>query len=396
MSPNGQLAALAEANKVHVFDTATGQERIQVACASNRRLVFSRDNDWLVIVDDKIRWLSAAGEVIAAFKPEFNGVGSLALSADGLTLAAVGHGAGGMRTTIFRLDATMRKVTPTSAFSEIASLRAAALSPDGRRIALSSVFSGQLYIHDAATGRRTVLHLSAHASPISALAFAADGVKLATADAEGTIKIWADSLKLNSTSTSVGTLKGHRGPITSASFSRDGKRLITTSADKTGRIWDLENGGVGIRLLEKGDIPSVVRFSPDGLLISLAAGNRVRIWDGITGKLVREFPSSDIEVAIRSVAFSPTDKRLLAVGYGGQPDHSYVTLWDIEAGTELARLPGAAEPAKMPTDANVRLIGALAFSPDGKYLVGGFGPAILTPETGLHVHSLSGKSARAD
>ena len=34
---------------------------------------------------------------------------------------------------------------------------------------------------------------SAHAAPISAIAFSGDGAKLATADAEGTIKIWADA-----------------------------------------------------------------------------------------------------------------------------------------------------------------------------------------------------------
>ena len=73
------------------------------------------------------------------------------------------------------------------------------------------------------------------------------------------------------------------------------------------------------------------------------------------------------------MAFSPTDKRLLAVGYGGEPDVSYVALWDIDAGTELARLPGAADLPELPLDARAWAVGALAFSPDGKYLVAGFG-----------------------
>ena len=52
--------------------------------------------------------------------------------------------------------------------------------------------------------------------------------------------------------------------------------------------------------------------------------------------------------SILSVAFSPTDNRLLAVGYGGQADVSHVALWDIDAGTELARLPGATDLPDFP------------------------------------------------
>ena len=51
---------------------------------------------------------------------------------------------------------------------------------------------------DTATGRPIARHRSAHASPVSAIAFSGDGAKLATADVEGTIKIWEDARKLTS------------------------------------------------------------------------------------------------------------------------------------------------------------------------------------------------------
>ena len=41
--------------------------------------------------------------------------------------------------------------------------------------------------------------------------------------------------------------------------------------------------------------------------------------------------------------------------------------------TELARLPGATDLPDFRLDANTGAVGALAFSPDGKYLVAGFG-----------------------
>src|SRR5262249_38484224 len=95
LSPNGRLAALAEGNKVHVFDTSTGKEAFQTDSTNThtRRLTFSRDTDRLVIVDDKIRWCDAvSGEVIATVDQKLDRVESLAFSADGLTLAVVGHG----------------------------------------------------------------------------------------------------------------------------------------------------------------------------------------------------------------------------------------------------------------------------------------------------------------
>ena len=167
LSPNGRLAALAEGNKVHVFDTSTGNETFQIDSTSNqpRRLIFSRDGDRLVIVDDRIRWLSAvSGEVIASVNQKFNRIGSLALSADGLTLAVVGHGYLGGRTSIFRLDAAAKRVTPLAqgfGFSG-ATLRASALTPDGQRVAVGAQLAGVVAVFDTATGRSIAQPGSAH------------------------------------------------------------------------------------------------------------------------------------------------------------------------------------------------------------------------------------------
>src|SRR5262249_29566249 len=156
--------------------------------------------DRLVIVDDRIRWLNAvSGEVIASVKQQFNNLYTLALSADGLTLAVVGHGTTAQHCSIFRLDVTGKKVTPLAKdFGPGGTLLAAALSPDGQRIAVGAKLSASMYVFDTATGRSIAQQLSAHASPISAMAFSGDGTRLATADSEGTIKIWADAQRLSS------------------------------------------------------------------------------------------------------------------------------------------------------------------------------------------------------
>jgi WD40 repeat protein/tetratricopeptide (TPR) repeat protein len=375
LSPNGRVAALAESNKVRVFDTSTGKEKFQLDSAnhSNRRLIFSRDESKLVIVDNKTRWCNAVtGEVIASVDQTF-GASSLALSADGLTLAQVGR-VPVVGFLILRLDLTTRTVTRLAKdlTAEGEDLSASALSPDGQRIAVGCYYVGLLFVFDTATGGSIAKHGSAHASPISAIAFSGDGTKLATADVEGTIKIWADSQKLTSKSTALWTLKGHQGRITSVNFSSDGRWLASGSDDKTARVWNLENAGAAIRPLEhsSGDC-WMARFSADGQLIAAADGSRVRLWDAATGRLVRDLPAGDTS-RVLSVAFSPTDNNLLATGHGGQ-NASYVSLWDIQAGTEIARLPGAADLPGIQVDEHTGAVSALAFSPDGKYLVAGFG-----------------------
>jgi WD40 repeat protein len=347
---------------------------VESASSYSRRLIFSRDGSRLVLVDDRIRWLSAqSGAVIASVDEKFNRIESLALSADGLTLAVVGHDNMGSRFSVFCLDATANKVSPLAKFDGYGgTLLASALTPDGRRMAVGAKLSGSLFVYDPATARTIASHGSAHASPVSAMAFSSDGSRLATADAEGTIKIWADLEKLSAKSTALLTLKGHQGPISSVGFSSDGKRLVTTSSDQTARVWDLENAGASLRPLERAGYSFVARFSPDGQLIASADGRSVRLWDAATGRLVRALPNAE-KGLVSSVAFSPTDSRLLAVGYGGATDISYVALLDIDAGTELARLPGATDLPEFRLDEHTGVPGALSFSPDGKYLVAGFG-----------------------
>ena len=111
-----------------------------------------------------------------------------------------------------------------------------------------------------------------------------------------------------------------------------------------------------------------------GALIASADGNSgsIRLWDAATGRLVREL-SAEKKGRVRSVAFSPVDNRLLAVGHGGQVGVSHVSLWDIDDGTELARLTGASDSPELHVDEYSGAIDALAFSPNGKYLIAGFG-----------------------
>src|SRR5262249_8562903 len=161
----------------------------------------------------------------------------------GLTLAVVGQGQTSHLFSFFRLDPAAKTVTPLAKdVGQGGSLGASAISPNGKLFAVGMALSGHVAIYDTAANRWIAQHPSAHASPPSTMAFSGDGAKLATADFDGTIKIWTNIPTLSSKSTAT-LLKGHQAEVTSLGFSSDGKRLVSTAADKTARVWDLENAG---------------------------------------------------------------------------------------------------------------------------------------------------------
>ncbi|HEV3295132.1 MAG TPA: PQQ-binding-like beta-propeller repeat protein, partial [Streptosporangiaceae bacterium] len=202
--------------------------------------------------------------------------------------------------------------------------------------------------------------LPADPSNVYGVAFSPSGNLLASADGDGTVRLWNPA-----TGRAVGAPlhASARHGVYGVAFSPDGRLLASAGGDGTVRLWDPATGRpVGKTLHASGRTTArygvrAVAFSPDGrLLASGGADGTVRLWDPATGRPVGKTLQASARYGVFGVAFSPDGELLASAGGDGT-----VRLWD----------PATGRPAGKTLQTSVGPFGghgAVAFSPDGKLL----------------------------
>ncbi|MCC7290449.1 MAG: protein kinase [Phycisphaerales bacterium] len=189
---------------------------------------------------------------------------------------------------------------------------AAALAPDGRRVALAWD-DHTIRVFEVSNGQQ-VIALQGHSGRITDLWFDPAGTRIVSKAEDLTMRLWdSDS---GHQLTGVDITQGPAAdwnPSGLGDFDRNGHRVILI-LDKVAQLRDASTGTLLIELRGHRWWIDRAVFSPDGSRIATASGDRtVRIWEATTGEelLVLRFPTNYDE-GFRALAFSPDGARLAA------------------------------------------------------------------------------------
>jgi WD40 repeat protein/tetratricopeptide (TPR) repeat protein len=202
---------------------------------------------------------------------------------------------------------------------------------------------------DARSGE-PVRTLSGHTADIESVAFSPDGGRAVTTAADNRAIVWDTS-----TGESILDLRGAGDRVLGASFSPDGRRVVWVDAlegESTLRIERIQDGSslLSAPLTRSFCYPV---FAPDGKTIAVSACDRKTggILDAATAEILVDLGPGSVS----SLAFSPDGRRVV-----GRTDDTGATIWDTRTGDPIVRLEG-----------HTGVVIGTAFSPDGSMVATG-------------------------
>lgn len=233
---------------------------------------------------------------------------------------------------------------------EKGALNKAVFSPDGTNVLLSSA-DGTASVWEVATGSKLAV-VDARSGMLYDAKFSPDARFVAAAGMGG-MRLWDAATGLE-----VGE-RGSTGLAFAVAFSADGKRLAVGELHGRVAIWDIASARDIATFQAHNDNVTSVDFSPDGKLFATGSDDgTIRVWDAETWReLLVLRDTTRAENAVNSVAFSPDSTRIIAAFH-----LENALIWTLTGGD--SHLAASPLPALMHGD---RYVGSASFSADGTH-----------------------------
>ncbi|MEX0728923.1 MAG: WD40 repeat domain-containing protein, partial [Planctomycetaceae bacterium] len=169
--------------------------------------------------------------------------------------------------------------------------------------------------------------LSGHSGAVLAVAFSPDGASVISGGADATVRRWnvTDGALAN-------TYSGHGGQVTSVAVSKDSTQIISTSLDKTVRIWTAASGEAKVFTLASPILAA--DFASDPQRIATTGEDLiVRIWDVATARELQRFPAA--KSALKAIRMTKTQPGYVAAGVDGTLISSAISAETIVLADEI-------------------------------------------------------------
>ena len=198
-----------------------------------------------------------------------------------------------------------------------------------------------------APGTRRVF--TGHTNVIQGVAFSNDGMRVASASSDGTLRLWDVQ-----TGETIQSFTGHTGGVNAVDIASNQLQLLSASADGSARLWDIETGEVLASVNPSEGSVLTATFSPDGrtALITEASGNS-NLWNLNSSNSLRRFGGHTEPVF--DAAFNPRGSTFLTASGDGT-----MRFWSVNTGGEIRRFLG-----------HEARINAVAIAPDGISAISG-------------------------
>ncbi|MEO0987559.1 MAG: NB-ARC domain-containing protein [Cyanobacteria bacterium J06639_14] len=305
-------------------------------------LAFGRRGDRLIAgsKDQTLQlWDVGTGQCVRTLQGFVCGTTSLACSTDGRYLAS-----SGLDHFVWLWDlATGRCLHQLKGHQS--NVWSVAISPDGRTLASGS-YDNTFRLWDIASGK-CLKTCHGHRHFVRSVAFAPTGMHVASASSDGTLKLW-DSF----TGQCLKTFYGHTDKVQQVRFMADGKQLVSCGNDRMIHRWDIATGSLVRSLTGHNEPVSAIALHPHAPYLVSSSNAILKLWNLDTGDCLATWEGH--ENLIWSVAFSPDGDCVAS-----SSNDKTVRLWDVATGKCQHVLE------------HTVVVGAVAFSPNGKNLICG-------------------------